>query len=291
MISVHLMGGLGNQLFQIATTLAYAIRNRITPMFPFSETLTTGVERPTYWDSLLKNMRKFTVAENSQYNNQTLFQLPKYHEPEFRYRLLPPQNHLENRMLVGYFQSYLYFDDVKQRILDIMGINHQRAQIKEDYAELLTYSPTNKFPDIISVHFRMGDYKTKEDYHPILPYEYYDRAFQTFSPAFLEKMRILYFCEEEDRDAADHIMERLQDKYYLQEIERVDHTIPDWKQMLIMSCCRINIIANSSFSWWAAYINDHPLKTVIYPSVWFGPKFQHMDVSDMCPKNDDWIKI
>jgi hypothetical protein len=285
------MGGLGNQLFQIATTLAYAIRNRITPMFPFSETLTTGMERPTYWDSLLKHMRKFTVAENPQYNNQTLFQLLKYHEPEFRYRLLPPQNHLENRMLVGYFQSYLYFDDVKHKILDIMGINQQRAQIKQDYAELLTYSPTNKFPDIISVHFRMGDYKTKQDYHPILPYEYYDRAFQTFSPAFLEKMRVLYFCEEEDREAADHIMERLQDKYYLQEIERMDHTIPDWKQMLIMSCCRINIIANSSFSWWAAYINDHPLKTVIYPSMWFGPKLQHMDASDMCPKNDDWIKI
>jgi len=289
MITIHLMGGLGNQLFQLATTLAYAIRNRITPIFPYSDTLTTGMERPTYWNSLLKNMNKFTTSENPQFDNQTLFQFPKYHEPEFRYRPLP--NQLENHMLVGYFQSYQYFDDLRHKILDIMGIKQMRTQIRQDYSETLMITENNKFPDIISVHFRMGDYKTKQDCHPVLPYEYYDRAFQTFSPEFLGKMHVLYFCEEEDKDAADHIMERLQDKYFLQNVERVDHTIADWKQMLIMSLCRINIIANSSFSWWAAYINDHPLKTVIYPSMWFGPTLQHMDVSDMCPNNSDWIKI
>lgn len=289
MITIHLMGGLGNQLFQIATTLAYAIRNHITPIFPYSETLTVGIERPTYWNSLLKNMKKFTTIENSQFDNQTLLQFPKYHEPEFRYRPLP--NQLENHMLVGYFQSYQYFDDVRQNILHIMGIKQQRTQIMQDFAEVLGITENDKFPDNISVHFRMGDYKNKQDCHPILPYEYYDRAFQTFSPEFLEKIRVLYFCEEEDKEAVDLIMEQLQDKYYLRDIERVDHTISDWKQMLIMSCCRINIIANSSFSWWAAYINDHPLKTVIYPSMWFGPTLHHMDVSDMCPKNGDWIKI
>jgi hypothetical protein len=289
MITVHLMGGLGNQLFQIATTIAYAIRNHMTPVFPYSETLTIGVERPTYWDSLLRKIKKFTTADQYQFDNATLFHLPKYHEPEFKYRALP--NHLENHQIVGYFQSYMYFHDLRDKVLKIMGICEERERIKQEYTEFLTIQPNNKFPDIISVHFRIGDYKTKQDCHPILPYEYYDRAFQTFSPAFLEKMRVIYFCEEEDKDTADFIMERLQDKYYLQDIERVDHTIPDWKQLLIMSCCRINIIANSSFSWWAAYINDHPLKTVIYPSIWFGPTLQHMDVSDMCPKNDDWIKI
>ena len=194
-------------------------------------------------------------------------------------------------MLVGYFQSYKYFDDLRHEILNVMGINKMRTQIRQDYMEILMITENNTFPDIISVHFRMGDYKTKQDCHPVLPYEYYDRAFQTFTSEFLEKMHVLYFCEEEDKDAADHIMERLQDKYCLQNIERVDHTIEDWKQMLIMSLCRINIIANSSFSWWAAYINDHPLKTVIYPSVWFGPTLQHMDASEMCPNNSDWIKI
>ena len=51
-ISCHLMGGLGNQLFQIFTTVAYALRQRRKIVFPYSEILTTGRHRPTYWDSL-----------------------------------------------------------------------------------------------------------------------------------------------------------------------------------------------------------------------------------------------
>ena len=291
MITIYLMGGLGNQLFQIATTIAYAIRNSMQPMFPYSDALTVGVKRPTYWDSFLKKMRKFTTKDNTQFNNNHLFQLPKYQEPYFRYRSLGSDKKLENHMLVGYFQSYQYFDDVKHHVLEIMGINQERTQIKQDYADFLGINENEKFSDIISVHFRMGDYKVKQDCHPILPFEYYDRAFQTFSPEFLEKMRVLYFCEEEDKEYVDNIMDSLQEKYNLQSIECIDHTIPDWKQMLIMSCCRVNIIANSSFSWWAAYINDHPLKRVIYPSLWFGPTMKHMDVSDMCPRDDEWIRI
>jgi hypothetical protein len=291
MISIHLMGGLGNQLFQIATTIAYAIDNHITPIFPYSETLTTGQTRNTYWHSLLQNIRKFTVLDNKQFTNEMLYQLPKYHEPDFRYVPLPSIDKIENHRMIGYFQSWKYFDHVKTQVLSIMGITQQRLQIKHDYSELLCITDTEKFPKTISVHFRLGDYKTKQDCHPILPYEYYDRAFQFFSREFLEDVRVLYFCEEDDCEVVDDIMIRIQDKYYLQDIERIDHTIPDWKQLLIMSCCRVNIIANSSFSWWAAYINDHPFKTVIYPSMWFGSTMSNIDVSDMFPTDDSWIRV
>jgi len=291
MITIQLMGGLGNQLFQIATTLAFAIRNRITPVFPYSETLAIGVERPTYWTTLLSKLTKFTVRETPYFDNESLGKLPKYHERSFTYSALPSVALLENHMLVGYFQSYLYFDDVKQKLFEVMGINEQREQIKHEFSDLLGITEKEKFPNVICIHFRLGDYKVKQDCHPILPYEYYDRALQMFSPEFLEKVRVLYFCEKEDVETVSNIMERLEDKYYLQDVVGVDTDIPDWKQLLIMSCGRINIIANSSFSWWSAYINDHPLKTVIYPSIWFGPSMGNMDVSDMFPKNDDWIRI
>jgi len=94
--------------------------------------------------------------------------------------------------------------------------------------------------------------------------------------------------EEEDRIYVDDIMTRLYEKHNLRIPICVDHKIPDWKQMLIMSCCQINIIANSSYSWWAAYLNNTTKKTVIYPSIWFGPAIAH-NTEDMFPES--WIRI
>ena len=65
-------------------------------------------------------------------------------------------------------------------------------------------------------------------------------------------------------------------------------TLDDWQQMLLMSCCHHNIIANSSFSWWAAYLNSNKDKIVCYPSVWFGPSANN-NTKDLCPS--DWTKI
>ena len=70
---------------------------------------------------------------------------------------------------------------------------------------------------------------------------------------------------------------------------KVDDNLPDYEQLLVMSCCQHNIISNSTFSWWGAYLNDHPDKTVCYPSVWFGdgyPSHQHFS---MMPEG--WIQI
>ena len=73
------------------------------------------------------------------------------------------------------------------------------------------------------------------------------------------------------------------------EFERATNALDDWQQMLLMSCCNHNIIANSSFSWWGAYFNVNPTKFVCYPSVWFGRAMSDVDVSDLFP--DEWAKI
>jgi len=281
MITVFLMGGLGNQLFQIATVIAYSLKEKITPIFPYSETLQIGMERPTYWNTLLKTLKKFTTFENPMFTNNTLMQLPQYNEPHFQYKALPKQ--LENVMLHGYFQSYQYFDDVKDKLFVIMGLTQQRFQVLEEHKTDPIFDSNT-----ISIHFRRGDYKTKQEFHPILTYEYYDKSMDILPLDYVEASNVLYFCEKEDESEINDLMLRLKEKYNFQQMRCANHSMPDWKQMLLMSLCEVNIIANSSFSWWAAYLNDNPKKTVIYPKTWFGP-MMCCNTSDMCPP--DWIQI
>jgi hypothetical protein len=69
---------------------------------------------------------------------------------------------------------------------------------------------------------------------------------------------------------------------------RADSKLSDWEQLLLMSLCEHNIIANSTFSWWSGYFNTNQNKIICYPSQWFGPNIVHC-TSDLFPKN--WFKI
>jgi hypothetical protein len=277
------MGGLGNQLFQIFTVISTCIRYNVDFIFPYSDTLKIGVERPTYWNSFFKNIKRYT-ANSENYNsnvfiNDMLYKFQVYHERSFNYREIPK---IDNIMLNGYFQSYKYFHDVQYQVFELIGIREMQAEILNEYPELLNEKNT------ISMHFRLGDYKVKQDCHPILPYDYYEKTLEMIQSDELLKYRILYFCEKEDNEYVNSIIEKLKLKFNIKEFIKVDDTIADWKQMLIMSCCKINIIANSSYSWWAAYFNINHGKVVFYPSMWFGPSIKN-DVSDMYPP--EWIKI
>ena len=68
-------------------------------------------------------------------------------------------------------------------------------------------------------------------------------------------------------------------------------TLADWEQMLLMSSSTHNIIANSSFSWWSAYLNNYENKVVCYPNKWFGKKLAHNNTKDMFIKNWNCINI
>jgi hypothetical protein len=100
---------------------------------------------------------------------------------------------------------------------------------------------------------------------------------------------ILYFCEKEDNEDVELKIEVLKKEFPTIEFIKADDSIEDWKQMLIMSCCKHNIIANSSFSWWGGHFNIDKEKIVCYPKVWFGPKMSHHNLDDLFPPS--WNKI
>ena len=283
MFTVLINGGLGNQLFQVFATLAAAIRTGDTCYFLSVPTDAVG-KRPTYWNTLLRSLTPLTVIP-TQENVQRFMRLPEHREPAFAYTpLLLPQT-----KLVGYFQSHKYFNDVQAEIYEKLQLLEQQRDIRAESAWFPSGTVT------VAMHFRIGDYKHIQDSHPILPVEYYRRALKHIVagvPPGQTPINVLIFGEACDNAAILVHMRQLMAKPAFAgrcQFHKVPDLVADWKQLLLMSVCDYNIIANSTFSWWGAYLNQNPSKTVCYPSTWFGPALQMHDTRDLFPA--EWVRI
>jgi hypothetical protein len=121
--------------------------------------------------------------------------------------------------------------------------------------------------------------------------EYYFRCLNYIKTIYNNqnnKLTVMYFCEDVDINDVNEVILYLSERFPQLSFIRGDNNLEDWEQMLLMSCCHHNIIANSSFSWWSAYFNSWEDKIVCYPSIWFGPSAPH-DTRDLCPP--EWKKI
>jgi hypothetical protein len=192
-----------------------------------------------------------------------------------------------NVIMSGYFQSSKYFENYTDKILTFIKFREIRERVVKDH-------PIFEEDTIyISMHFRLGDYKYLHNCHPVLNYEYYENSL-TMITSFVEisksdkKIKVLYFFEKGDFEIIEQNIQKLKQTFPTIEFQSVSTDIEDWVQMVLMTCCDHNIIANSTFSWWGAYLNPSITKYVIYPSVWFGKDLQHLNTDDLFLK--DWIK-
>ena len=300
------MGGLGNQLFQIFATIATALRNKDTFFFMQHEVLdgTVGYPRYTFWSTLFRGLRKYLTPSTDV--TERMFQsLPRWEEIGFHYTATPTETvkYLKPLRLHGYFQSYRYFADKYTEVCDIIQIKQQQNWIKQLYGNELWSSEysgnPNKQRTLVSVHFRIGDYVKYPHVHPLMTVDYYSRAIDHMISANEDKnasYTFLVFYEPCDNDIVSKNIADIKDGCSRGAITSgrdiqfhfIRDTIVDWQQLLLMSVCDHNIIANSTFSWWGAYLNANQRKIVCYPSRWFGTYVSH-DTRDMFP--DAWKKI
>jgi len=300
-ISANVIGGLGNQLFQIFTTIAYGIEHNRKIIFPYNKYGTEGcTNRPTYWspDSFLCNLFLFTTEfAPNQYTNEMLRSFPVYTDEKFEYKKIPHFGE-EHVYLSGYFQSYKYFHEKLPNILGLMRFSQIRDKVLAEFPSYI--SNTGSSENIhICMHFRYGDYKNLPNHHPILPYEYYETAlddaidtWNTNNETKRKKKRLLYFCEYEDIAIIENHIRRLKSRFENENIEyiRVGEEVEDWKQMVLMTACDAHIIANSTFSWWGAYLSDKSKPSIVYyPSKWFGRAYNEHDTKDLFPP--EWFRI
>ena len=274
-VSCYLMGGLGNQLFQIFATFSAAIEANILVVFQYSEVLNVGKSRPTYWDSFLVGLKPFTTIAINVYS------APRVAEEGFEYKpiVLPTPTPC---YLFGYFQSYKYFERHFDRIIGFIRLREKQAEVVRK-TQVLSDSITT-----VSMHFRLGDYMSLQDHHPVMPVTYYANALKhVVDKQMKDNFRVVYFNEKDDQETVNISIAVLSRMFPNVEFVKADLE-QDWEQMLLMSVCKHNIIANSSFSWWGAYFNNNPDKIVCYPEVWFGPKSAHKNVGDLFPSG--WHK-
>lgn len=279
MIYIELMGGLGNQLFQIFCGISYSLDNKIP--FKIIKNKNDKVSpldnislRPTYFDNLLINLDKFTFKEN--------INLPLLREPgHFIYKKLPLIQ--QDFKLHGYFQNIDYFNNNYNDINKLININGFKNNIK--LKNNIYFQ--NKYP--ISLHFRIGDYVKNTSLHPILSIDYYINSLKFLNlklDSFNEKYYLLVFGEQTNDKEIKGNIEKIKLEFPNLEIVICEYNIPDWEQMIMISLCRHNIIANSSFSWWGAYFNVGLDKIVCYPSIWIGDK---NNIDGLFPEN--WNKV
>ena len=273
MIYLLLKGGLGNQLFQIFTLISYSMRENINfklPYFSFCK------RKNTYWETLFIKLKENIIDYSSiEFNNRHI-------EKNFSYTEIESFDTTSNLLLDGYYQSYKYFINDYETICNLICLDEIKNSLIPIYNNLI-----NNNNITISIHFRLGDYKELQDFHPILTYEYYYKALKYLIKTN-KKYNVLYFCEEIDKDAVEFIIFRLKKIFVNINFINCPFDIEDWKQMILMSLCNNHIIANSTFSWWGAYFNNRE-KKVCYPSIWFGKKIQHHNLKDLFPS--DWIEI
>lgn len=245
--------GLGNQLFCIANALSYAIDNNKIAVFPQIKTLQDVKKYETCF------YKKLNVGDDLKiYNNF-------YKEADFSYKKIPFFE--KNLQLNGYYQSHKYFSHNRKKIISLLNIEELKNNVSRKY-HLEAH-------ERISIHIRRGDYLKLKEYHTNLDLSYYKKAIDFFGK---DKKYIIF---SDDIQWCKKAFNFIPDVIY-------SECNNDWEDLILMSLCRGNIIANSSFSWWGAWLNEGETKKVIAPKKWFSDKTR-INTSDLYELT--WIKI
>jgi hypothetical protein len=273
------LGRLGNQMFEYAAVRGIAAKHGYDWCIPPSDR--KGIENYSLHECFkLASERHEAVIEEFQY-----VQEPHFHFSEELFENCP-----DNVSLYGFFQSEKYFQHISDEIRKDFTFHDEHLGPCKEMVNSIEGEP-------IMLHVRRGDpnlvdprgfkwsYAQCGDQHPVQPLEYYEKALAEFDddqPVIVFSDSVDWVKEQEFFSGDRFLISEPQDKY-------ADGSFTPYADLCLMSLCSHAIIANSSLSWWGAWLISNPHKKVIAPRMWFGPAYADKDTKDLyC---SDWVVL
>lgn len=290
MITVRLQGGLGNQLFQYAaartlahhhsTSVAFDLRalqgtppaSDITPRN--YELSAFGIEpiQPPLLDSLSYGLKATPLSKPLRSLLRRWHRPTEYRERTFEFDPDFIKSTSGRTYLTGYFQSERYFESIRDLL---------RFELKFVNSTESLPLPRNPHASLVSLHIRRGDYVTNP-LHGLCSMEYYETA-----TAYLAQLgghiHLVVFSDDQPW-ARKH----LQLPYPATFVEG-NSGANSFRDMQLMSQCQHHVIANSSFSWWGAWLNPNPDKLVVAPKRWLADETETNWSAARTPT--DWVRL
>ena len=253
------MGQLGNQMFQYAALKGIARNRGLDFIIPnHSEAIQ---------DSLGNTLRiELFEPFNIKSNNYGFIKTNEYvQEAHFHFDEDLYNNCPDNSCIVGYFQSPKYFLNIREEIIKDFKF---KKEIVDECKSIL-----KQFDNPIALHIRRGDFLINSANHHNLPMSYYENALDRFD----DDRQVVIFSDDPEWCFEQELFN---DDRFL-----VSQSNSPYHDLYLMTQCADFIIANSTYSWWGAWLCMNPFKEVIYPNRWFGPNNANKSTIDLFPRS------
>lgn len=271
-------GRLGNQMFQYA-----ALRGIATNLgYEWTVPSPVGSHQTNY--GLFECFEMKSVKENNFGLVPNNFPTYKANTGAFDEEFF--NNCPDNCNIEDYFQTEKYFTHIKDKIREDFKFKEEHLELCKEFI--------SQIGDVIFLHVRRGDYVNLQYYHPVCELEYYEKALEKFD----ENIPVLIFSDDIDWCSRQKIfssdrffLSQNNEKYpyaHLDADGQMRHSLIPYIDLCLMSLCSGGIIANSSMSWWGAWLIENPTHPIIAPKKWYGPAAK-VDDSDLIPER--WERI